>query len=94
MLKFIYLCIAYEVGGKVVFMKVIYNVKDKTSGRNSFTFGKSYKVLADYRNRTSLQLHRDNGIVVIDDNGETNMIFPEQVIIVNDCNPCYTFCHA
>ena len=75
-------------------MKVIYNVKDKTSGRNSFTFGKSYKVLADYRNRASLQLHRDNGIVVIDDNGETNMIFPEQVEIIEDKEPYYAFSYV
>jgi hypothetical protein len=75
-------------------MKVIYIVKPKRTeyeGNKSFTFQKEYKVLADYRKRQSGQKIADNGLVVIDDNGIENMLFQNQVEIVEDGEKCFIF---
>jgi hypothetical protein len=40
-----------------------------------FTFGKEYEVVADYRNRQSGQQIADNGFVINDDFGRTQMVF-------------------
>lgn len=75
-------------------MKVIYVVKPKRNeyeGIKSFTFQKEYKVLADYRKRQSGQKIADNGFVVIDDNGIENMLFQDQVKIIEDGGKCFIF---
>jgi len=56
-----------------------------------FTFGKEYKVLADYRQRQSGQKVRDNGFVVIDNRGHENMLFSNEVKIIEDGEKCFTF---
>lgn len=40
-----------------------------------FTFGKEYEVIADYRKRQSGQMVADNGFVINDDLGQTQMVF-------------------
>jgi len=74
-------------------MKVKYIVNDRTDykKRERFTLGKEYKVLADYRNRQSGQKIPDNGFVVIDDKGQNNMVFSNEVQIIEDNEACYTF---
>ena len=75
-------------------MKVKYNKRTNETGNYAnrfFTFGKEYKVLADYRERKSGQIIADNGFVVIDDLGQTNMVFPDQVEIIEDRESCYMF---
>lgn len=56
-----------------------------------FTFGKEYKVLADYRQRQSGQKIADNGFVVIDNRGNENMLFSNEVKIIEDGEECFTF---
>lgn len=56
-----------------------------------FTYGNEYKVLADYRQRQSGQRIPDNGFVVIDNQGTENMLFPNQVEIIEDGEKCFTF---
>jgi hypothetical protein len=76
-------------------MKVRYNInstRGKYEAEKFFTFGKEYKVLADYRNRQQYQgWCRDNGFVVIDNRGDQNMIFANEVKIIEDGKDCYTF---
>jgi len=77
-------------------MKVKYNVKPSIGDYSQdkfFTFGAEYKVLADYRKRQSGQAIRDSGFVVIDNTGQKNMVFPKQVELIEDDEPCYTFNH-
>ena len=75
-------------------MKVKYLVNPIIAGyvqNKKFTFGKEYKVIADYRQRQSCQRIKDNGFVVIDDLGQQNMLFPNEVEIVEDEEKCFTF---
>lgn len=67
-------------------MKIQYTKKYDRSvldNHKIFTTGKVYEVLADYRNRTSVQKINDSGFVVIDDFGQTQMLFENDVLIVN-----------
>jgi len=57
----------------------------------NFTVGAEYKVLADYRHRKSGQQIADNGFVVIDNQGCENMLFSNQVKIIQDGEKCFTF---
>ncbi len=75
-------------------MKAKYLVKPGFSPDKHFTFGREYQVLADYRQRQSGQVVRDNGLVVVDDLGAHNMLFPNQVEIIDDGTPCYTFSYS
>ena len=75
-------------------MKVKYNVKSIRAGYEPdkiFTFGVEYKVIADYRKRQSGQTIRDNGFVVIDNQGQENMLFSNEVEIIEDGEKCFTF---
>ena len=74
-------------------MKLKYIINDKRSydQEKHFTFNKEYKVIADYRQRQSGQQIRDNGFVVIDDKGQTNMLFQNEVEVIEDGEKCYTF---
>ena len=73
-------------------MKVKYNVKRTGYYQDkNFTFGIEYKVIADYRQRQSGQKVRDNGFVVIDNRGCENMLFPNEVEIIDDGEECFTF---
>ncbi len=76
-------------------MKVLYNVKLKRSEYDAgkkFTYGKEYNVLADYRQRYSKQVNRDDGFVVMDDTGESNMLFSNEVLITDpDITNVYVF---
>ena len=75
-------------------MKVKYIVKPKVyeyESDKNFTFGAEYKVLADYRNRQSGQQVSDNGFVVIDNQGHENMLFSNQVKVIEDSEKCFTF---
>lgn len=76
-------------------MKVLYNVRLKRSEYDAgkkFTYGKEYNVLADYRCRDSKQEIQDNGYVVIDDVGEKNMLFSNEVLITDtDISDVYVF---
>ena len=56
-----------------------------------FTLGKEYKVLADYRRRQSGQKYADNGFVVKDNRGHKNMLFSNEVEIIEDEEKCFTF---
>ncbi len=56
-----------------------------------FTYGKEYQVIADYRNRKSGQVIRDNGFVVVDNTGQEQMVFPDEFEMIDDGNTCYTF---
>ena len=49
----------------------------------NFTTGKVYEVLADYRNRTSGQKINDAGFVVTDNFGQTQMLFENDIFIVD-----------
>ena len=76
------------------FMKVVYTVPPKRGEYNPdkfFTFGKEYKVLANYRNRQSGQRVADNGFVVMDNQGCENMLFPNQIKIVDDGEDFFRF---
>ena len=67
-------------------MKVQYIKKydrNVLENNKNFTTGKVYEVLADYRNRTSVQKINDAGFVVIDDFGQTQMLFENDVLIVD-----------
>lgn len=73
-------------------MKVKYNIK--RSGYESdkfFTLGTEYKVIADYRQRRSGQQVRDNGFVVVDNSGQQNMLFSDEIELIEDGEECYTF---
>jgi hypothetical protein len=75
-------------------MKVTYNKKLQDSRDNGkhFTYGKSYNVLADYRKRDSRQHERDNGLVVLDDFGQVNMLFADEITITDtDTTNVYVF---
>ena len=73
-------------------MKVKYIEKTKGYEPDKFfTFGAEYKVLADYRKRQSGQKIADNGFVVIDNRGCENMLFPNQVEIMEDNEECFVF---
>ena len=75
-------------------MKVKYNIKPvrgEYEPDKFFTFGNEYKVLADYRNRQSGQKIADNGFVVIDNQGNENMLFLNEVKIIEDGKKCFTF---
>lgn len=61
---------------------------------NLFTFGKEYQVIADYRNRKSGQAVKDNGLVIFDNTGQEQMVFPDEFKIIDDGNTCYTFHEA
>lgn len=71
------------------------NMKIKYIGgikeRKDFTLGKEYKVLADYRGRCSCQVVRDNGFVVINDNGFEKMLFDEEARTTDDGEKYYIF---
>lgn len=56
-----------------------------------FTFGTEYPVIADYRKRQSCQKIADDGFVVINNRGEQSMLFSNEVEIIEDEKPCYTF---
>jgi hypothetical protein len=75
-------------------MKVKYNIKSlrgEYEQDKKFTFGIEYKVIADYRKRQSRQTIRDNGFVVIDNQGNENMLFLNQVEIIEDGEKCFIF---
>lgn len=68
-------------------MKIMYNVKPTRNQYEQdkfFTYGKTYDVIADYRKRQSGQKIADNGFVVIDNTGQHNMLFTNQVTIINE----------
>lgn len=68
-------------------MKVKYVKKPRPNDfKNScFTFGKEYDVLADYRLRKQWNNGvRDNGFVIKDDTGASNMVFIEDVEITDN----------
>jgi len=68
-------------------MKIMYNVKSTRGQYESekyFTYGKVYNVLADYRKRNSRQRFRDNGFVIIDNTGQHNMLFMDQVTVTDN----------
>lgn len=75
-------------------MKVVYSLRSKNEQGEKFTFGKAYQVSADYRNRVSGQKVRDNGFVVVDNNGEIGMLFADEVVIVEDDVPYYEFSYS
>lgn len=78
-------------------MRVKYIKKTNKTGfyaNRFFTCGEEYKVLADYRGRKSGQHIADNGFVVIDNQGNPNMVYPDQVEIIEDKEPCYTFSYV
>jgi len=67
-------------------MKVMYNIKSsrgKYDVDKFFTYGKEYNVIADYRKRQSGQI-QNSGFVVVDNMGQSNMLFPYQVKITDD----------
>ena len=67
-------------------MKIQYIKKyDRSTLDNNknFTTGKIYEVLADYRNRTSGQKINDAGFVVTDNFGQTQMLFENDIFIVD-----------
>lgn len=73
-------------------MKVKYIVKPiGYEPDKNFTFGTEYNVIADYRQRQSGQQIRDNGFVVIDNLGQQNMLFSNEVGIIEDGEKCFTF---
>jgi hypothetical protein len=72
-------------------VKYIVNPRGKYESDKIFTFDKEYKVLADYRQRQSGQKIADNGFVVIDNQGQKNMLFQNEVEIIEDNEKCYTF---
>ena len=75
-------------------MKVKYNinsVRAEYEPSKIFTFGDGYKVIADYRKRQSGQKIRDNGFVVVDNRGHENMLFSNEVEIIEDGEKCFTF---
>ena len=72
-------------------VKYIVNNPEQYKRNEKFTFGKEYQVIADYRKRESNQIHRDNGFVVKDNKGQDNMLFSNEVIIIEDNEPCFTF---
>ena len=73
-------------------MKLRYIINDKKSyEQKNFTFNKEYKVIADYRQRQSRQQIQDAGFVVIDDKGQINMLFQNEIEIIVDDEKCYTF---
>ena len=55
----------------------------KINEDNNFTFNKEYEVIADYRKRQSGQKIPDNGFVIIDDFGLTQMVFNDNFIITD-----------
>ena len=78
-------------------MKVKYNIKPvrgEYEPDKFFTFGNEYKVMADYRNRRSGQKKADNGFVVTDNQGNKNMIFLNEVEIIEDGEKCFTFSYS
>jgi hypothetical protein len=58
-------------------MKVKYTKKPKANDfeNEKFTLNKEYNVLADYRNRQSGQVVPDNGLVILADNNQQEMVF-------------------
>jgi hypothetical protein len=75
-------------------MKAKFNVKPKHSDydlNKIFTYGVEYDVLADYRNRQSGQAIRDNGLVVVDNQGTERMVFLDEFKIIDDGKQCFTF---
>ena len=75
-------------------MNIKYNIKSSRGEYEQdkrFTLGKEYKVIADYRKRQSGQTVRDDGFVVIDDKGQENMLFSNEVVIIEDGEECFTF---
>ena len=72
-------------------MKVKYIEKPGYYPNKNFTVGTEYKVLADYRERVSGQQVADNGFVVIDNLGCTNMLFSNQVEIIEDSEKYFIF---
>jgi hypothetical protein len=74
-------------------MKVKYSIKNLSyyDQNKIFTFGVEYKVIADYRQRQSKQIIKDNGFVVIDNQGQINMLFSNEVEIIEDGEKCFTF---
>lgn len=76
-------------------MKVLYNVaptRGEYTADKKFTYGKEYNVLADYRQRNSKQVNRDNGFVIIDDTGESNMLLSNEILITDtDIKNVYVF---
>jgi len=68
-------------------MKVVYNVKSSRGVYEIdkyFTYGKEYIVKADYRKRNSGQRIQDNGLVIIDNMGQDNMLFMHQIKITDN----------
>lgn len=72
-------------------VKYIINNRGDYEIQRKFTFGKEYPVIADYRKRKSGQRFKDNGFVVKDNRGQDNMLFSNEVVIIEDNEPCYIF---
>jgi len=70
---------------------IVKSIRVEYELNKKFTFGNEYKVIADYRKRQSGQQVRDNGFVVIDDTGNENMLFSDEVEIIEDGEECFTF---
>ena len=68
-------------------MKIQYNIRSSRGQYETdkfFTYGKIYNVIADYRKRDSKQTNRDNGFIVIDNLGQNNMLFENEIVIVDN----------
>lgn len=72
-------------------VKYIVNNRGNYEAQKNFTFNKEYQVIADYRKRQSEQIFRDNGFVVKDNRGQDNMLFSDEVVIIEDDKPCFVF---
>ena len=72
-------------------VKYIANNISKYDLDKFFTLGTEYKVIADYRQRQSGQCVKDNGFVVKDNMGQENMLFSDEVEVIEDGENCYTF---
>ena len=75
-------------------MTVQFSIKPNANDfhNNLFTYGKEYEVLADYRNRASMQRFNDSGLVIKDDIGQIQMVFLDSFKIVdNSVNLTYVF---
>jgi hypothetical protein len=72
-------------------VKYIVNNRGDYESQRKFTFGKEYQVIADYRKRQSGQIYRDNGFVINDNRGQENMLFYDEVVIIEDGEQCFVF---
>jgi hypothetical protein len=68
-------------------MKIMYSIKPTRGTYDPdkyFSYGKIYDVIADYTKRKSGQCIPDNGYVVLDNTGQNNMLFANQITMIDD----------